>query len=168
MKIALYAGSFDPVTRGHLSVIQRASELFDRLEVVIAENPTKQALFGLEQRLAFLRDAVHVFSNVSVSYTSGYVVELARQRGAGFLVRGVRGATDADYEAELAALNRRLAPSIQTVFLPAEPELSQLSSSALKALAAEGHDVSAWATPLVASALRDLLAPLKGETHVGI
>ncbi|HET9930273.1 MAG TPA: pantetheine-phosphate adenylyltransferase [Polyangiaceae bacterium] len=153
MRIALYAGSFDPVTLGHLSVIRRASELFDRLWVVIGENPTKTPYFSLEERLAFLRDASAGCPNVEVSFTRGFVVDYAKELGARVLVRGVRGATDADYEAELAAANRSLAPAIHTVFLPADPELSKLSSSRLKELASRGMDVSAYTTPLVASAL---------------
>lgn len=168
MKLALYAGTFDPVTLGHLSVIERAAELFDKLEVVIAENPVKKPCFSLEERLSFLKDAVRSRENVEVSHTTGFVVEYARKRGVRFLVRGVRGATDADYEAELAAINRRLAPSIQTVFLPAHAELSKLSSSALKAMAARGEDISSYTTPLVASALQAFFENLKGTEHVGL
>lgn len=168
MKRAVYAGTFDPVTFGHLSVIERAAELFDRLEVVLAENPAKTPCFSLEQRLVFLRDAVRNLANVDVLHTSGFVVRYAQERGARFLVRGVRGATDADYEAELAAINRKLAPEIQTVFLPAHAELSKLSSSALKALAAHGEDVSNYTTLLVASALRALNEETKGTQHVGV
>jgi pantetheine-phosphate adenylyltransferase len=168
VKRAVYAGTFDPVTFGHLSVIERAAELFDRLEVVIAENPAKAPCFSLEQRLVFLRDAVRNLANVDVFHTAGFVVQYAQQRGARFLVRGVRGATDADYEAELAAINRKLAPEIQTVFLPAHAELSKLSSSALKALAARGEDTSSYTTALVASALRALSEETKGTQHVGL
>ena len=153
MKIAVYAGTFDPVTLGHVSVIRRASELFDRLHVVIAENPAKKPYFSLKERLAFLSDAASDRDNVLVSTTPGLVVDYATALGARVLVRGVRGATDADYEAELAAVNRRLAPAIQTVFLPADPELSKISSSRLKELAAQGMDVSAYTTPAVARAL---------------
>ncbi|MFZ5893488.1 MAG: pantetheine-phosphate adenylyltransferase [Myxococcota bacterium] len=153
MKIALYAGTFDPLTLGHLSVIQRASQVFDSLLVVLAENPSKRPYFTLEERLAFLHDAISGFTNVEACCSHGLVVELAVARGARFLVRGVRGATDADYEAELAAANAALAPEIQTILLPADPQLSKVSSSRLKQLAATGCDVSAYATPLVARAL---------------
>lgn len=165
MKIAVYAGTFDPVTLGHVSVIRRASELFDRLHVVVAENPSKKPHFALEERLEFLRDAASEQRNVSVSFTAGFVVDYALNIGARVLVRGVRGATDAEYEAELAAANRRLAPSIQTVFLPADPELSKLSSSRLKELAALGMDVSAYATPRVVRALNAAFAKER-SSHV--
>ena len=165
MKSAVYAGTFDPVTRGHLSVIQRGSQLFDALTVLVADNPEKRPLFSLAERLHFLRDATRDFPGVEIASTSGLVVEYARATGSQFLVRGVRGATDADYEAWLAAANLKLAPSIQTIFLPADPELSKLSSSRLKELAAARADISAYATPLVASALA-ALAPREEENHV--
>ncbi|MGC4093874.1 MAG: pantetheine-phosphate adenylyltransferase [Polyangiaceae bacterium] len=165
MKIAVYAGTFDPLTLGHLSVIERAVQLFDELHVLIAENPEKRPLFTLEQRLDFLRDATRELGSVKVASTAGLVVEYARAMGARFLVRGVRGATDAEYEAWLAAADKGLAPEVQTLFLPADPELSRVSSSRLKQLSREGADVSAWATPRVAQALCFAFST-KEEQHV--
>lgn len=156
MRSAVYAGTFDPITLGHLSVITRACELFERLYVLIAINPQKQPLFTLPQRLDFIREATAHLPPVEVAAFEGYVVHFARANGATVLVRGVRGATDADYESALAVANLELAPEIQTIFLPAHPELSNVSSSHLKALAAAGGDIRPYCTDAVARALETL------------
>jgi pantetheine-phosphate adenylyltransferase len=153
MRLAVYAGTFDPVTRGHLSVIERAARLFDGLLVVIAVNPLKTPLFTVDERLAFLRDATRAWPTVECTATDGLIVELARARGATSLIRGVRGVTDVEAELELARQNHELAPEVETVFVPAHAHLSEVSSSALKRLAAQGADLSAYCTPRVAEAL---------------
>jgi pantetheine-phosphate adenylyltransferase len=144
MRVALYAGTFDPITRGHLSVIERASRLFDRLLVVVAINPDKQPLFSADERVAMIREVLVPGRNVECTSTAGYVVELAKARGARYLVRGVRSCTDVENEIALANLNRDLAPEIETVFIPAHPALSEVSSSRLKELVAQGLDVSCY------------------------
>jgi pantetheine-phosphate adenylyltransferase len=154
MRIAIYAGTFDPITRGHLSVIERAAQLFDRLLVVVAINPGKQPLFDADERVAMIEEVTGPWPNVACRSTSGYVVELARAHGARYLVRGVRGATDVEAEIGLANMNRALAPEIETVFVPAHPELSEVSSSRLKALATAGDDVSRYCPPEVEARLR--------------
>jgi len=156
MHIAVHAGTFDPITRGHLSVIERSAQIFPRSIVLIAVNPLKFPLFSVEQRLSFIRDATRHLPLVEAAAASGLVVEFARSVGARFLVRGIRGASDADYEAELARQNRELAPEIQSIFLPADRELSAVSSSKLKELAHAGQDPSPYCTPLVARALSDI------------
>lgn len=161
MRTAIYAGTFDPVTQGHLSVVDRAAAIFDRVIVLLAVNPEKTALFTLEERLEMLRESVEQMGsaqNVQCGSTTGWVVDYARAHGARFLVRGVRGATDADYETALAHANQAIAPEVTTVFLPAHPELSQVSSTRLKALVASGADVSRFCTPGVAHRLRLRLA----------
>lgn len=154
MRIAIYAGSFDPITRGHLSVIERGARLFDRLYVLIAVNPAKRALFSMEERLRMIRDATLPWPNVECARTGGLVVDFARDQRARYLVRGVRGCTDAEAEIALADLNRKLAPDIETVFVPAHPGLSEVSSSRLKQLAAGGADLSRYCTPAVAACLK--------------
>lgn len=144
MRVALYAGTFDPVTRGHLSVIERAQALFDRLLVVVAVNPSKKPLFTPDERVEMLRDVVASFHGVECVSTAGYVVHLARERGARYLVRGIRGATDIDGEIALAHLNHDLAPEIETVFIPARADLSEASSSRLKELVRAGADISRY------------------------
>jgi pantetheine-phosphate adenylyltransferase len=155
MRLAVYAGTFDPITRGHLSVIERAAQLFDRLLVVVAVNPDKRPLFSVDERLCMIAEVTARWPGVECAATAGYVVELARERGARHLVRGVRTSTDVDAEIALANANRALAPEIETVFIPAHPELSEVSSSRLKALAAEGADVSRYCPPEIAARLAE-------------
>lgn len=162
MRLAVYAGTFDPVTRGHLSVIERAARLFDALWVVVAVNPQKRPLFDADERVAMLAEVTARWPNVHCARTDGYVVELARANRARYLVRGVRGATDAEGEIALANLNRALAPEIETVFVPADPELSEVSSSRLKELARAGADLSSICPPELVERLR---ARVRSEAH---
>ena len=160
MRLAIYAGTFDPITLGHLSVIERGAGLFDGLVVVVAVNPLKTPWFSAEERVALIEATVRGWPNVSAAFTSGYVVDFARRSGARYLVRGVRSATDAEAEIALARLNRELAPEIETVFVPAHPELSEVSSSKLKELAGNGDDLTRYCAPEVAELLRRRLVDL--------
>jgi pantetheine-phosphate adenylyltransferase len=157
MRVALYAGTFDPITHGHLSVIERAARLFDRLLVVVAVNPAKEPLFSVEERVAMICEVTAPWPTVACTSTAGYVVHLARAEGARYLVRGVRGATDVAAELALADLNHGLAPEIETVFIPAHPELSEVSSSRLKELATQGQDLSRYCPPQIAARLGERL-----------
>ncbi|MBZ4416776.1 pantetheine-phosphate adenylyltransferase [Myxococcus sp. RHSTA-1-4] len=159
MTIAVYAGSFDPVTAGHLSVVRQAARLFGHVVVVVAVNPSKQYLLSTDERMALLREAVRLHPNVTVARTEGLIVDFAREIGASVLLRGVRGATDAQFETELAHNNRALAPELSTLFLPAEAHLAEVSSSGLKERVSRGEDVSAFCPPAVAAKLRERLAP---------
>ncbi|HVJ16488.1 MAG TPA: pantetheine-phosphate adenylyltransferase [Polyangiaceae bacterium] len=163
MRIAVYAGTFDPITLGHLSVVERGARLFDRLLVVVAVNPRKQPLFSVEERIQLIEASVLGFPNVSATSTMSFVVDLARSQGARYLIRGVRGATDTDAEIALAHLNHELAPEIETVFVPAQPELSEVSSSRLKELALEGADLTRYCAPEVSAMLRQRLSPQPAE-----
>jgi pantetheine-phosphate adenylyltransferase len=141
MSIAVYAGTFDPVTLGHLSVLRQAARIFSHVRMLVAVNPDKRTLFSLEERVSMIRELTSAIPNVSVDGTGGLVVDYAREIGASFLVRGVRGATDAHYETDLAQQNRELAPDGLTVLLPAEPKLSEVSSSELKRRAEQGESL---------------------------
>jgi pantetheine-phosphate adenylyltransferase len=166
VRAAIYAGTYDPVTHGHLSVVARAVALFDRLWVVVAKNPHKQPLFSLAERVELLRESTRGWPSCQVVSTDGYVVELARELGARYLVRGVRGATDIDAELSLARLNQALAPELETVFVPAHAELSEVSSSRLKELARHGADVTRYCPPSVAVRLQALVGQAGGRNHV--
>lgn len=169
MRLGIYAGTFDPITRGHLSVIERAARLFDTLLVVVAVNPEKRPLFSAEERVSMIREVVAAWRNVECTSTAGYVVELAAARGARHLVRGVRSCTDVEGEIALANMNRALAPEIETVFIPAHPELSEVSSSRLKELVREGEDISRFCPAEVAARLSQRLAeapPPAAGAHV--
>ena len=155
MRIAVYPGTFDPITCGHLSVIERARRLCDHLVVVVAVNPGKEPLFQPEERAQMIREVIARWPDVSCAVTPGYVVDLAREAGARTLIRGVRGATEVEAEIALADANRALAPEIETVFIPAHPQLSEVSSSRLKELARRGLDISRYCPPEIAARLID-------------
>jgi pantetheine-phosphate adenylyltransferase len=155
--IAVYAGTFDPPTAGHLSVVRQAARLYSHLVVLVAVNPDKATLFSPDERMAMLREEAALLPNVLVSSTSGLVVEHARAIGASVLIRGIRGASDAHFETELAHANRGLAPEIVTIFLPAFAALADVSSSELKRRTLAGLDVSSYCSPAVAERLRERL-----------
>jgi pantetheine-phosphate adenylyltransferase len=141
-RVALYPGSFDPLTNGHLDVLFRARRLADRVIVAILENDAKEPLFSVEERLEMIREIVGGDSGVSVRSFSGLLVDFAAQTGATLLVRGLRAISDYEYELQMALMNRRLAPAIETVFLMAKEEYSYVSSRLVKEVARLGADVS--------------------------
>jgi len=157
MRIGVYAGAFDPITAGHISVIERAARLFDRLFVLVAVNPSKSTLFTMEERIEMITDALAGLPNVRVAGTEGFVVEFAREHQAKFLVRGLRGVSDIEYETMIANANLELAPEIATIFIPAQPELSEVSSSRLKELAKSGACISPYCTKMVSDCLLERL-----------
>ena len=154
MTIAVYPGTFDPITTGHVSVVREAVRLFAHVRVLIAVHPTKEPLFTLEERIELAREVLGVMPTVSVGGTRGLVVEYARSIGASVLLRGLRGAADAAYETELAQQNREIAPEIATVMLPAEPRLSLVSSSELKARAKRGEPIDEYCPREIAERVR--------------
>jgi pantetheine-phosphate adenylyltransferase len=158
MRIGVYAGAFDPITAGHISVIRRAAHLFDELFVLVAVNPSKSTLFTMQERIAMITDAVAALPNVQAAGTDGYVVDFAREHQANFLVRGLRGISDIEYETLIANANLELAPEIATIFIPAEPDLSDVSSSRLKELAASGACISPYCTKMVSDRLFERLS----------
>ncbi|HEX9305120.1 MAG TPA: pantetheine-phosphate adenylyltransferase [Thermoanaerobaculia bacterium] len=141
-RVALYPGSFDPLTNGHLDILFRARRLADRVIVAILENDEKEPLFSIEERLEMIREIVGDDTAVSVRSFSGLLVDFAAQSGATLLVRGLRAISDYEYELQMALMNRRLAPSIETVFLMAKEEYSYVSSRLVKEVARLGADVS--------------------------
>ena len=155
---ALYPGSFDPVTRGHLDVIAGASRLFDQVYVGVVENPSKRPMFSVKERMAWLAREVEAFPNVKVVSFSGLTVDLAAKLNAGWIVRGIRSEADAANELSMARSNRFCGPRpLETIFLPASPEVSFISSSLVREIAARGGKLSAFVTPGVEEALRSKL-----------
>jgi pantetheine-phosphate adenylyltransferase len=142
MTRAIYPGSFDPITYGHLDIIQRASRLYDEVIVVIMPNDEKKALFSLTERTAMIEQTISGLKNVSVQVGEGLTVDYARKLKAGVLLRGIRAVSDYEYELQLATANMMRAPDIETVFLLSKPEYSFLSSSAVKTIAKNHGDVS--------------------------
>jgi pantetheine-phosphate adenylyltransferase len=155
LTIALYAGTFDPVTHGHLDVIRRAATLFDKVIVGVSVNPRKSPLFSTEERVEMLREVCRLIENVSVQVVPGLVVDHARAVGAKVIVRGLRAVTDFEFELQMASTNRALAPEIETVFFTPAPEYHYLSSSTVCDIARFGGDVSGFVPPEVAQRLRE-------------
>lgn len=156
--IAVYPGSFDPITNGHLDLIERASRLFERLIVAILRNEAKKPLFSVEERLEMAREVLRGYPNVEVASFGGLLVEFAASRGARVILRGIRAISDYEYELQMALMNRRLAPDIETVFLMAAEDYSFLSARLVKEVVALGGDVSGLVPPLVEERLRKRLA----------
>ena len=155
MTIAVYAGTFDPFTTGHLFVVRRAAALFQHVIILVADNPAKTPLFTAAERLAMIRDATKRLPNVGADSTSGLVVEYAREVGATALVRGIRDAADAVSESVLAELNWSLAPEIATLLLPAPPDIRGVSSTAAKVRASHGEALDPLLAPDIARQLRE-------------
>lgn len=143
-RICVYAGSFDPVTVGHADIIERVSKLCDKLYVTVMHNPQKNGCFPLEQRLTMLKKVTAGIENVEVDAWNGLMVEYARKMSAGFVVRGIRGMADLESESNLAQINRRLFPELETVFLLSRPEHICISSSAVREAALFGADYSSF------------------------
>lgn len=141
MPVAIYPGSFDPLTNGHLSLIQRGLKMFDRLIVAIAVNPKKVPLFSLEERRELIREACQD-PRVEVDSFQGLLVEYAKQRNVGVLIRGLRAVSDFEYEFQLANMNRKLAPDIETVFMMTGEDYFYISSQLVREVASLGGDVT--------------------------
>lgn len=156
---AIYPGTFDPVTKGHLDILQRSLRLFDRVTVALAENIRKTPLFTVEERRAQILEAVNHNPRVEVDSFSGLLIEYVRQRQAAFVIRGLRALGDFEYEFQLAHMNRHLAPEVETLFMMTAEETFYVSSSLVKEVAQFGGDVSGLVPDGVAAALRSRLAP---------
>ena len=153
---ALCPGTFDPVTNGHLDIIERAGQRFDAVIVGVLDNPAKQPLFSAEERVQMLKEVTASLTNVSITSFSGLLVESARTLGADVVVKGLRAVTDFEYEIQMAQMNHALA-GVETLFMTTGPQWSFVSSSLVKEVARFGGDVSALVPPVVAERLHDRL-----------
>ncbi len=157
MVSALYPGSFDPVTRGHLDLVERALPLFDHLSVAVAINSQKQSTFSIEERVAMLREVLPDSDRLSVVTFSGLVVDFCRENQIGAILRGVRTVSDFESEYQMALTNRHLEPSIESVFVMPSAQYSYVSSSLMREVVRNGGDVSSFLHPVVEQRLRDRL-----------
>src|ERR687898_1313236 len=149
---ALCPGTFDPVTNGHIDIIERAARRFDALIVGVLDNPSKEPLFGAEERVGMIKEAVHPLGNVEVEAFTGLLVEYTTRRGADVVVKGLRAVTDFEYEIQMAQMNHQLA-GVETLFMTTSPQWSFLSSSLVKEVARFGGDVSSLVPANVAARL---------------
>jgi len=156
-QIAIYPGSFDPVTYGHIDLIKRAQEIFGELIVAVAHNPHKKPLFSVKERLDMIKKATQDFKGVSVDDFDGLVIDYARKHKAKVLVRGLRMISDFEYEFQMALTNRKLAPDIETIFLMPQESYSYISSRLLKEAASLGADLSCFVPDYVEKALKKKL-----------
>jgi pantetheine-phosphate adenylyltransferase len=154
MRTAIYPGSFDPLTNGHLDVLERASKLFDRVIVAIARNESKSPLFSLDERLALMKPAIVPMKNVEADIFDGLLVEYAANQKAQAIVRGLRAVSDFEFEFQMALMNRKLAENIETIYMMPKESYTFISSRIVKEIARLGGDVSPFVPPHVVKALK--------------
>jgi pantetheine-phosphate adenylyltransferase len=157
---ALCPGTFDPVTNGHIDIIQRASRCFERVVVAVLENPAKDPLFSTDERVAMLKEGVSQMENVEVDSFSGLLVDYASARGSRIIVKGLRAVTDFDFELQMAQMNHRMTGA-ETFFVPTSPQWSYLSSSLIKEVIRFGGDISGLVPAFVRDRLEEKLSPGK-------
>ena len=154
MKIAVYPGSFDPVTMGHMDIIQRTSQIFDKVIIGVLNNRAKSPLFSVEERVKMLEEVTSELPNVEIQSFGGLLIDFVRQNQAQIIVRGLRAITDFEYELQMAQTNRVMAPEVDTLFLTTNLRYSYLSSSIVKEIAAGKGDIAAFVHPHVAGQMR--------------
>lgn len=154
---AVYPGTFDPITNGHSDLIKRASKLFDRVIVAVAANPSKTPAFSLEERVAMVKEVLGQHDNVEVIGFDSLLVKFVREQSAEVILRGLRAVSDFEYEFQLAGMNRRLDPDVETMFLTPSEKYAYISSSLVREISALGGDVSQFVHEKVMAALKDRL-----------
>lgn len=154
MNRVLYPGTFDPITKGHGDLVERASRLFDSVVIAVAASPKKNPLFTLDQRVALAQEATRHLPNVEVVGFSTLLAQFAQQQGANILLRGLRAVSDFEYEFQLANMNRQLAPDLESLFLTPSERYSFISSTLVREIAALGGDITKFVHPMVADALQ--------------
>ncbi|EMO53700.1 pantetheine-phosphate adenylyltransferase [Leptospira noguchii] len=151
--LAIYPGSFDPLTKGHLDILQRSLGLFDKVIIAIAVNSNKSTLFSIEERLGFIREVTKGMKGLEIDTFQGLTVDYCNRVGANSIIRGLRAVTDFDYEYAISLMNKKLAPNVETVFLMSSGEYSFISSTIVKEVARHGRDVSNQVPEIVSKAL---------------
>ena len=151
---AVYPGTFDPITNGHEDLIQRASRLFDNIVVGVAHSQAKRPFFSLDERVSLAREVLSPYANVQVLGFSGLLSEFVREQQAGVILRGLRAVSDFEYEFQLAGMNRRLAPGVETLFLTPSDKYLFLSATIVREIAVLGGDLSAFVHPLTAERMK--------------
>jgi len=165
VRIAVYPGSFDPFTKGHVDILERSSKLFDRIIVAVVSNVHKKSLFTLEERVEMIQEATRHVPNVEVDWFSGLVVNYVKEKGACAIIRGLRTVADFEYEMQMAMMNRYLLPEVDTVFIMSSSDYYYISSSGVKEAALLGGPVSDLVPPNVEKKLKEKLAELGKEAR---
>ncbi|SHE57684.1 Phosphopantetheine adenylyltransferase [Thermoanaerobacter uzonensis DSM 18761] len=155
MKTAIYPGSFDPVTYGHIDIIKRGANLFDRLIVAVLLNPSKKPLFSVEERVELLKAVTYDISNVEIDYFDGLLVDYAKKVNANAIIKGLRMVSDFEYEFQMALINKKLNPSVETIFLMTNAKYGYLSSSVVKEIAQFGGCLSEFVPDIVTQKLKE-------------
>lgn len=163
MKIALYPGTFDPVTEGHLDIIKRASRIADKLVIGVLPNQSKRPWFTVEERMTLLRKCTKDIPNVEVKSFDGLTVEFGKQIGASIIVRGLRAITDFEYELQIAQINHKLNPELDTIFFTTSQETSYVSSSIVKEIASYGGSIEGMVAPEIIQDIFDKYAEIKNN-----
>lgn len=148
-KIAIYPGSFDPITLGHLDIIHRAAKLFDKLIVVVMVNPAKKCSFSPEERVELIKKSIGDLDNVTVEFSDGLLAEYAKEKNAGAIIKGLRALSDFEYEFQMALTNSKLNPEVETLFLTTKAENMYLSSSMVRQIASMGGDISGFVPDII-------------------
>mgnify|MGYP000515237162 CR=1 FL=1 len=151
---AIYPGTFDPITKGHIDLVNRASKLFERVIVAVAINPSKEPTFSLQERVDLAKQTLSELSNVEVCGFKGLLVDVAKEKEAAVILRGLRAVSDFEHEFQLAGMNRKMEPEIETMFLTPAEQFTYISSSLVREIAVLGGDVSDFVAPCVADALK--------------
>jgi pantetheine-phosphate adenylyltransferase len=162
--VAIYPGSFDPITSGHLDIIERGSRMFSRVIVAILQNEAKQPLFTVGERMEMLRESLTGFSGVEIDTFQGLLADYAMAKGVRVILRGIRAISDYEYELQMALMNRRLQPGLETIFLPASETFSFISSKMVKEVISLGGNIAGLVPPLVEDRLRRRLTGNKGTS----
>ena len=165
MKIAIYPGSFDPITCGHLNIIRRAANIFDRLIVCVMVNGTKQPLFSLEERVKMIRDVVEDIPNVEVDFSKDLLAEYAKQKGSCVIIKGLRAGSDFENEFSMAIINHKINPNLDTMFLTAEHQYMYLSSSTVKELAGFDVDLTDFLPEKIIPVFKQRIADVRQGGH---
>ena len=154
MNTAVYPGTFDPITRGHEDLVLRAASLFDHVVLAIADSPSKRPFFSLEERVQMAKDALAGHPNIEIMGFSGLLMDFLRSQGARIILRGLRAVSDVEYEFQMAGMNRKLYPDVETIFLTPGEQYMFISATMVREIAALGGDVSHFVNPLILSRLR--------------